>query len=175
MSKKVSHRKGFLFAMKRVLSVQDISCLGKCSLTVALPIISAAGLEGAILPTAVLSVHTWFKSFTFHDLTGEIEPIMSGGILAAHNAVFDLGVLKKCLADYDIVWKECISYLCTVQVGRKLLPDISHRLNDMCRYYQIELDHHQADSDSHACAEILLRYLQAGIRISDHKGIWRFR
>ena len=61
--------------MKRVLSVQDISCLGKCSLTVALPIISAAGLEGAILPTAVLSVHTWFKSFTFHDLTGEMEPI----------------------------------------------------------------------------------------------------
>ena len=77
MSKKVSRRNGFLFAMKRVLSVQDISCLGKCSLTVALPIISAAGLEGAILPTAVLSVHTWFKSFTFHDLTGEIEPIMS--------------------------------------------------------------------------------------------------
>ena len=100
---------------------------------------------------------------------------MSGGTLVAHNAPFDLGVLKKCLADYDIVWKECISYLCTVQVGRKLLPDISHRLNDMCRYYQIELDHHQADSDSHACAEILLRYLQAGIRISDHKGIWRFR
>jgi pyridoxine kinase len=51
--------------MKRVLSIQDISCLGKCSLTVALPVISAAGIETAILPTAVLSVHTWFKSFTF--------------------------------------------------------------------------------------------------------------
>ena len=61
--------------MKRVLSVQDISCLGKCSLTVALPVISAAGIEAAILPTAVLSVHTWFKSFTFHDLTDEIDPI----------------------------------------------------------------------------------------------------
>ena len=61
--------------MKRVLSVQDISCLGKCSLTVALPVISAAGIETAILPTAVLSVHTWFKSFTFHDLTDEIAPI----------------------------------------------------------------------------------------------------
>lgn len=61
--------------MKRVLSIQDISCLGKCSLTVALPIISAAGIETAILPTAVLSVHTWFKSFTFHDLTDEIAPI----------------------------------------------------------------------------------------------------
>ena len=61
--------------MKRVLSIQDISCLGKCSLTVALPILSAAGLETGILPTAVLSVHTWFKSFTFHDLTDEISPI----------------------------------------------------------------------------------------------------
>lgn len=61
--------------MKRVLSIQDISCLGKCSLTVALPVISAAGIETAILPTAVLSVHTWFKSFTFHDLTDEIAPV----------------------------------------------------------------------------------------------------
>ena len=61
--------------MKRVLSIQDISCLGKCSLTVALPVISAAGIETAILPTAVLSVHTWFKSFTFHDLTDEMTPI----------------------------------------------------------------------------------------------------
>jgi pyridoxine kinase len=42
---------------------------------VALPVISAAGIETAILPTAVLSVHTWFKSFTFHDLTDEIDPI----------------------------------------------------------------------------------------------------
>ena len=61
--------------MKRVLSIQDISCLGKCSLTVALPVISAAGIETAILPTAVLSVHTWFKSFTFHDLTDEMAPV----------------------------------------------------------------------------------------------------
>lgn len=61
--------------MKRVLSIQDISCLGKCSLTVALPVISAAGIETCILPTAVLSVHTWFKSFTFHDLTDEIAPV----------------------------------------------------------------------------------------------------
>ena len=61
--------------MKRVLSIQDISCVGKCSLTVALPIISAFGIETAVLPTAVLSTHTAFNEFTFHDLTGEIEPI----------------------------------------------------------------------------------------------------
>ena len=61
--------------MKRIASIQDISCVGKCSLTVALPIVSAMGVECAIVPTAVLSVHTAFKSFTFDDLTDQIEPI----------------------------------------------------------------------------------------------------
>ena len=62
--------------MKRIVTVQDISCVGKCSLTVALPIISAMGVEAAILPTAVLSTHTAFKEgFTVHDLSGEIAPI----------------------------------------------------------------------------------------------------
>lgn len=59
--------------MKRIITVQDISCVGKCSLTVALPIISAMGVEAAILPTAVLSTHTAFKGFTFRDLTSDIE------------------------------------------------------------------------------------------------------
>ena len=61
--------------MKRIVSIQDISCVGKCSLTVALPIISAMGIECGIVPTAVLSVHTAFDSFTFDDLTDQIEPI----------------------------------------------------------------------------------------------------
>lgn len=62
--------------MKRIVTIQDISCLGKCSLTVALPLISAMGVECAIIPTAVLSTHTMFKNFTCRDLTDEIEPIM---------------------------------------------------------------------------------------------------
>ena len=61
--------------MKRVLTIQDISCLGKCSLTIALPIISALGAETVILPTAVLSTHTMFKIFTCKDLSDQIEPI----------------------------------------------------------------------------------------------------
>ena len=61
--------------MKRILTVQDISCLGKCSLTVALPVISAMGVEACVLPTAVLSTHTAFKGFTFRDLTGDISAI----------------------------------------------------------------------------------------------------
>ncbi len=62
--------------MKRILTIQDISCVGKCSLTVALPIISHFGIEAAILPTATLSTHTAFKGFTFHDLTNDIPPIL---------------------------------------------------------------------------------------------------
>lgn len=61
--------------MKRILTIQDISCLGKCSLTVALPLISAMGTEAVILPTAVLSTHTMFKNFTVKDLSDQIEPI----------------------------------------------------------------------------------------------------
>lgn len=63
--------------MKRVVTIQDISCIGKCSLTVALPIISACGVEAAVIPTAVLSAHTAFQGFTFWDLTEEILPIVS--------------------------------------------------------------------------------------------------
>lgn len=61
--------------MKRIVTIQDISCIGKCSLTVALPIISAMGVEAAVIPTAVLSTHTAFKGFTFRDLTSDISPI----------------------------------------------------------------------------------------------------
>ena len=61
--------------MKRILTVQDISCVGKCSLTVALPVISTFGIETSVLPTAVLSTHTMFKGFTFRDLTNDLEKI----------------------------------------------------------------------------------------------------
>ena len=61
--------------MKRILTIQDISCLGKCSITVALPIISAMGVEAAILPTAVLSTHTMIPGFVVHDMTKNLLPI----------------------------------------------------------------------------------------------------
>ncbi|MBQ9980228.1 MAG: pyridoxamine kinase [Oscillospiraceae bacterium] len=62
---------------KRVITVQDISCIGKCSATVALPILSAMGAECALLPTAVLSTHTGgFSGFTFLDLTEELDKIV---------------------------------------------------------------------------------------------------
>ncbi|MCR5496157.1 MAG: pyridoxamine kinase [Treponema sp.] len=63
---------------KRLLTIQDISCVGQCSITVALPIISACGIETAILPSSVLSNHTaaGFHAWTFHDLTEEMPKIL---------------------------------------------------------------------------------------------------
>lgn len=61
---------------KRLLTIQDISCVGQCSLTVALPIISACGIETAVLPSSVLSTHTaGFSGYTFRDLTDDMAAI----------------------------------------------------------------------------------------------------
>ncbi|MBR6675794.1 MAG: pyridoxamine kinase [Clostridia bacterium] len=61
--------------MKRIVTMQDISCVGKCSASVAMPIISAMGCECAILPTAVLSTHTAFENFNIVDLTDNIPTV----------------------------------------------------------------------------------------------------
>ena len=65
-------------AYKKILTIQDISCVGQCSLTVALPILSACGMETCILPSAVLSTHTaGFSGFTFRDLTDDMPAIQA--------------------------------------------------------------------------------------------------
>ncbi len=63
-------------AYKKILTIQDISCVGQCSMTVALPIISACGVETCVLPSAVLSTHTGgFGPTTFRDLTEDMPAI----------------------------------------------------------------------------------------------------
>ena len=65
-----------IMSYKRVLTIQDISCLGQCSMTVALPIISACSHETCILPSAVLSTHTGgFSGYTVNDLSGDFPAI----------------------------------------------------------------------------------------------------
>lgn len=61
--------------MKHVLSIQDLSCTGRCSLTVALPILSAMGCRCTVLPTTVLSSHTGFPAPHRRGLTEHIAPI----------------------------------------------------------------------------------------------------
>ncbi len=101
--------------MKRIVTVQDISCVGKCSLTVALPIISAMGVETAILPTAVLSTHTMFEGYTFHDLTDEILPI------AAH--------WKKEMLDFDALYTGYLGSLDQVEIVARLFDDFKTEKN----------------------------------------------
>ena len=112
-----------------------------------------------------ISEETVWDAPTFPQVWERIEPIMSAGLLVAHNAVFDMNVLKRCLNDYAIEWKPYVRYICTVQMGRRILPGMSHKLNVLCEHYGICLDHHRADSDSRACAQILLRYLEDGADI----------
>ncbi len=66
--------------MKRIITMQDISCVGKCALTVAIPIISSYGIEVCPLPTALLSNHTAFKEFEYFDLSEQVKKIIDSFI-----------------------------------------------------------------------------------------------
>ena len=100
---------------------------------------------------------------SFPDLWPIIEPVMSTGILAAHNAAFDMRVLGQCLRAYRISWRPWADYVCTCQMGRSCYPRLqNHKLNTLCDYLGIPLDHHRAGSDSTACAQLLLDYLRQG-------------
>ena len=75
-----------------------------------------------------ISEETVADAPSFPEVWKQIEPLMSSGLLVAHNAVFDIGVLQKCLRDYNIEWKPYVRYVCTVQTGRRVIPGISHKL-----------------------------------------------
>ena len=97
----------------------------------------------------------------------KIAPWMNDGLLIAHNAPFDMAVLAKCLKRYGIVWRPYVPYVCTCQMGRRLLPELpNHKLDTLCRYWNLSLNHHHAGSDSLACGEILLCYLRSGADVA---------
>ncbi len=60
---------------KKVLAIQDISCVGQCSITAVLPVLSHFGMETAILPTAILSNHTMYKKWSYFDFAPEFENV----------------------------------------------------------------------------------------------------
>lgn len=119
------------------------------------------------------------KAPVFNEIWDEIEPILSDGILIAHNAPFDLSVLAKCLRAYCIDWERYVRYACTVRMGRKALPNLeNHRLNTLCSYWGIPLEHHRADSDSVACARLLIEYQKSNLSISSFLRVydlWKMR
>lgn len=102
---------------------------------------------------------------------GELWPVLAGyfesSVLLAHNAPFDLRVLAHCLRAYSIDWYDMAPYLCTVQMGRRCYPGLpDHRLDTLCSRCGVALDHHRAESDSHACAALFLDYLDHGLKPS---------
>lgn len=106
---------------------------------------------------------------TFPEVWKRIEPVMSSGLLIAHNAPFDMSVLAKCLQHYNIDWVPYVYYACTCQIGRVCLPDMpDYKLDTLCTQLNIPLNHHSASSDSHACAELLLYCLNDGAIIDNH-------
>ena len=132
--------------MKRILTIQDISCLGKCSLTVALPLISATGVEAVILPTALLSTHTMFKGFTCKDLADQIEPI------AAH--------WKKEGVVFDAVYTGYLGTEEEIETVKNLIRDfrrddtvvfVDPAMGDNGRLYPA-FDEHYAKKNASLCA-----------------------
>lgn len=110
----------------------------------------------------------------FEELWGLIGPVMSSGILCAHNAVFDLCVLRKVFARYGIR-KAPSEYICTFRMTQKLLKNLpNHKLNTLSDYFGISLSHHDAGSDSLACAEILCRLMKMGFPIEPHIRLYDF-
>lgn len=112
----------------------------------------------------------------FAKLWETIEPIMASGVLVAHNARFDMGVLSKCLHSYGISWNPSAVYACTCVMGRKCYPQFpNHKLNTMCSLLDISLDHHRADSDSEACARLLMDYMEHGLDVGSFLRTYRFQ
>ncbi|AOZ91826.1 3'-5' exonuclease [Paenibacillus crassostreae] len=97
---------------------------------------------------------------TFHELWPTIEPLLQGKQVVAHNASFDMSVLRYCL-DQTGVDYPTFQYYCTYLLSKKMLQDMSsYKLNVIAAYYGIALNHHEALDDARACAKILLKLLE---------------
>lgn len=102
----------------------------------------------------------------FPELWEEIAPVMGSGLLIAHNAPFDMGVLASCLSAYQVEWRPFTYYACTCVMGRACYPDLeNHKLSTLCKYLGLSLDHHNALSDSRACAELLLDFMRHSLKV----------
>ncbi len=129
----------------RIVSIQDISCFGKCSLTVALPIISAMGVETAIIPTAILSTHTaGFTGYTWRDLTEDIPKIAAhwktvglrfDAIYTGYLGSFEqLGMVKDFFSDFG---KDALKFVDPVMGDNGKLypgftPEFAREMANVC-------------------------------------------
>jgi len=96
----------------------------------------------------------------FAEVWPEVRPYLEGGVAAAHNASFDMSVLRGCLGRCGLRFPD-MRYYCTLVLGRTVLPETdSHRLNSLCSRFGISFRHHDAEADAWAAAQLLLKYLE---------------
>ena len=105
---------------------------------------------------------------TFGRLWETIAPMLTDpdGILLAHNAPFDMGVLGKSIEAYGIDAPLFLRYACTCQMSRRCYRNLpNHQLNTLCDYLDVELSHHDALSDSNGCAQVLIACIDRGLEV----------
>ena len=97
---------------------------------------------------------------TFRELWPTVEPLLQGEVVVAHNASFDMSVLRYCLDDSSVSYPD-FQYLCTYLLGKKMLQELpSHKLNVVSEHFGIQLKHHDALDDARASALILLKLME---------------
>lgn len=110
---------------------------------------------------------------TFPEVWGQIRGDFASSTIVAHNAPFDLCVLEKTCQAYDIPF-DPPTYIDTVRMAKAALPElVRHRLNDVCEALSLELEHHRADSDCAACAEIFLHCVRSDVEPEDFERVFR--
>jgi len=98
---------------------------------------------------------------TFDRLWPKLEPMLRDRIVLAHNAGFDISVLRHALDAYGIRYPR-LSYLCTVQIARRVWPELpDHKLNTVASHLRLSLNHHDAEDDAVVCADIALHGCRA--------------
>lgn len=99
---------------------------------------------------------------SFYDVWASIGRYFDTEALVAHNAVFDMSVLKACLERADI-YARLPHSLCTCRLSRKLVKGLpNYKLNTLCDHFGIELNHHEALSDARGAAKIMIELLRSG-------------
>ena len=98
---------------------------------------------------------------TFEELWGELKLWMEDSIMVAHNAAFDMRVLRAALAYYELAMPR-VEYFCSVSVSRKVWKQLpSHSLDSVSQYHNIHFNHHRAGDDAEVCAMIALKAFEA--------------